>query len=102
MDQTRSNVDSLLEQAGLLNDSRRQQSISQEAQDSYSTVRTPSATDLDADMLGVKLDDCSRYFKREIMVTINLLQRLYLSVFTCSASLAIDTVLMLREHFASM
>ena len=81
MDQTRNNVDSLLEQAGLLNDSRRQQSISQEAQDSYSTVRIPSTTDLDADMLGVKLDDCSRYFKKEIMVTINLLHHIYLSVF---------------------
>ena len=30
---------------------------------------TASFTDLDTDLLGVKLDDCSRYFKKEIMVS---------------------------------
>ena len=68
LDAARSNVDSLLAQAGLLNDLSGPPSTSQPAQTPTLSGRTASTTDLDADMLGVKLDDCSRYFKKEIMV----------------------------------
>ena len=68
-----SGVDSLLEQAGLLSSSLKPAASVQEENDSltagFSSERAGSATDLDADLLGVKLDDCSRYFKKEIMVS---------------------------------
>ena len=70
MDRELSSVDSLLQQAGLLGDARRSLGPSELAQtQSDGLSRMASITDLDADLLGVKLDDCSRYFKNEIMVT---------------------------------
>ncbi|KAL3133781.1 hypothetical protein ABBQ32_008261 [Trebouxia sp. C0010 RCD-2024] len=65
-----SSVDSLLEQAGLLSTSLKPAASVQENDSltsSFSSGRAGSITDLDADLLGVKLDDCSRYFKKEIM-----------------------------------
>ena len=68
-----SGVDSLPEQAGLLSSSSKPAASVQEENDSltagFSSERAGSVTDLDADLLGVKLDDCSRYFKKEIMVS---------------------------------
>lgn len=67
-----SSVDSLLEQAGLLTSSLKPAASVQENDSltaSFSSGRAGSVTDLDADLLGVKLDDCSRYFKKEIMVS---------------------------------
>ena len=70
MDRELSSVDSLLQQAGLLGDARRSLGPSELAQTQPDGLsRMASITDLDADLLGVKLDDCSRYFKKEIMVT---------------------------------
>ena len=72
MDRNLSSVDSLLEQAGLLTDalkaskSRPESSMTEEG---ILSGRAASVTDLDADLLGVKLHDCSRYFKKEIMVS---------------------------------
>ena len=72
MDKGLSSADSLLAQAGLLTASRKLSGTSQEnvmPEADLLSSRAPSVTDLDADMLGVKLDDCSRYFKNEIMVS---------------------------------
>lgn len=69
-----SSVDSLLEQAGLLSTSLKPAASVQENDSltsSFSSGRAGSITDLDADLLGVKLDDCSRYFKKEIMVSVD-------------------------------
>ena len=72
MDTRLNSVDSLLEQAGLLTSSlKAADSVQEEAENltaGFSSARAGSVTDLDADLLGVKLDDCSRYFKKEIMV----------------------------------
>lgn len=69
MDRELSSVDSLLQQAGLLENARRSSGAAERAQAQADTLsRLSSITDLDADLLGVKLDDCSRYFKKEIMV----------------------------------
>lgn len=72
MDTRLNSVDSLLEQAGLLTSSLKAADSAQEEATTltagFSSARAGSATDLDADLLGVKLDDCSRYFKKEIMV----------------------------------
>lgn len=51
--------------------------------DSFSG-QTPSITDLDTDLLGVKLDDCSRYFKKEIMVTNAVCTAVVISTFPWS------------------
>lgn len=72
MDQQLSSVDSLLEQAGLLTDTLKAPNTRQESslpETGFLSSRTASVTDLDADLLGVKLDDCSRHFKKEIMVS---------------------------------
>lgn len=72
MEKKLSSVDSLLEQAGLLSSSFRPTESGQEDIASltagFPSGRAGSVTDLDADLLGVKLDDCSRYFKKEVMV----------------------------------
>ena len=72
MDNRLNSVDSLLEQAGLLTDSlKAADGVQEEAETltaGLSSARAGSVMDLDADLLGVKLDDCSRYFKKEIMV----------------------------------
>ena len=69
MERDLSSVDSLLHEAGLLTDARRASAVGPEMPRPLGlTSRTASITDLNADLLGVKLDDCSRYFKREIMV----------------------------------
>ena len=72
MDTRLNSVDSLLEQAGLLTSSLKAADIVQEEAEAmtagFSSARAASITDLDADLLGVKLDDCSRFFKKEIMV----------------------------------
>lgn len=72
MDERLNSVDSLLEQAGLLpNALNAADSVQQKAENmtsGFPFARAGSVTDLDADLLGVKLDDCSRYFKKEIMV----------------------------------
>lgn len=69
-----SSVDSLLEQAGLLTDSLKAPNINFETNMPKAGTLSgrASVTDLDADLLGVKLDDCSRYFKKEIMVSCSL------------------------------
>ena len=73
MDERLNSVDSLLEQAGLLpNALNAADSAQQKAENltgGFPFARAGSVTDLDADLLGVKLDDCSRYFKKEIMVS---------------------------------
>ena len=70
MDRELSSVDSLLQQAGLLKDAPKAAANAEQEmpRSAELTDRTASITDLDADLLGVKLDDCSRYFKKEIMV----------------------------------
>ncbi|DBB17337.1 TPA: hypothetical protein ACH3X3_014380 [Trebouxia sp. C0006] len=70
MDRNLGSVDSLLEQAGLLTDALKASKFSPEnnmTEEGILSGRAASVTDLDADLLGVKLDDCSRYFKKEIM-----------------------------------
>ena len=82
MDSQLSSVDSLREQAGLLTSSlKAADSVQEENDTGYSSGRGCSVTDLDTDLLGVKLDDCSRYFKREVMVSTDCpaLQRLWWS-----------------------
>lgn len=73
MDERLNSVDSLLEQAGLLPSAlNTADSVQQKAENmtaGFPFARAGSVTDLDADLLGVKLDDCSRYFKKEIMVS---------------------------------
>ncbi len=72
MDRNLGSVDSLLEQAGLLTDALKASKFSPEnnmTEEGILSGRAASVTDLDADLLGVKLDDCSRYFKKEIMVS---------------------------------
>lgn len=72
MDNRLNNVDTLLEQAGCPTSSlKASDSVQEEAETltaGFSSARAGSVTDLDADLLGVKLDDCSRYFKKEVMV----------------------------------
>lgn len=73
MDERLNSVDSLLEQAGLLPSAlNAADSVQQKAENTagFPFARAGSVTDLDADLLGVKLDDCSRYFKKEIMVNL--------------------------------
>lgn len=73
MDERLKSVDSLLEQAGLLpsalNAADSVQGKAETMTAGFPFARAGSVTDLDADLLGVKLDDCSRYFKKEIMVS---------------------------------
>ncbi|KAL0039906.1 hypothetical protein WJX77_011300 [Trebouxia sp. C0004] len=59
-----SNIPGLLTDALKASKSSRESSMTEEG---ILSGRAASVTDLDADLLGVKLDDCSRYFKKEIM-----------------------------------
>ena len=74
MNRDLSSVDSLLEQAGLLTDSLKAPNMSfgTDMPEAGILSGRASVTDLDADLLGVKLDDCSRFFKKEIMVSCSL------------------------------